>query len=107
MTTYSSNRKAGQYVTNREPFKGSNTWGKWIKNLYVVYSYGRHFPMYIWDNSLGVWFGNEDKYSRSTTRHQGYLRPTTSYISYYNTEALRKLVSAGSIADWTIEKART
>jgi hypothetical protein len=106
MTTYSSNKQAGQHVTNKEPFKGSNTWGEWIKDLYVVYSYGRHFPMYVWDEKLGMWFGNEDKYSRSTTRQQGQLRPSAPFISYYNTDSLIKLVSTGSVAEWTIHKAQ-
>lgn len=106
MTTYSSNKNADTYTTNREPFKGSNTWGEWIKDLYVVYSYGRHFPMYVWDEQLGMWFGNADKYSRSTTRQQSQLRPNTDRIEYMDTDKLRELVSTGSVAEWTIHKAQ-
>lgn len=107
MSTYSSNKEADKYTTEREPFKGSNTWGSWVtENLYVVFSYGHHFPIYAWDEELGMWFGNKDKYSRSTTRHQSQLRPNTSFIQYLPTEQIKELVSAGSVKDWTIEKAR-
>jgi hypothetical protein len=112
MTTYSSNKLADKYVTNREPFKGSNTWGEWIFNpnqgdgLYVVFSYGYHFPMYIWDELLGLWFANEDKYSRSTTRQQSQLRPNTPIIHYLKTNEMKDLISAGSVAEWTIAKAQ-
>jgi hypothetical protein len=49
-------------------------------NLYIkgdtIYSYGSHFPVARWHWVEGkpiVWF-NSDKYSISTTRHQGYVR---------------------------------
>jgi hypothetical protein len=106
MATYSSNKEADTYTTNREPFKGSNTWGEWVKELYVVFSYGRHFPIYVWDEQLGMWFGNQDKYSRSTTRHQSQLRPRTDRIEYISTAKIKDLVSAGGVAEWTIQKAQ-
>ena len=106
MTTYSSNKDADKYTTNREPFKGSNTWGEWIREVYAVYSYGYHFPIYVYDEQLGLWFGNKDKYSRSTTRHQSLLRPRTDRIEYIETDDLKNLVGAGSVCQWTIEKAQ-
>ncbi len=39
---------------------------------YVVYSYGRHFPMAVYVD--GRWIVNSDRYSVTTTRHQGYVR---------------------------------
>lgn len=42
---------------------------------YVVYSYGTHFPMYIYDKTTGQWYGNSDKYSPTTTRHQSAACP--------------------------------
>jgi len=48
---------------------------------YVVYSYGKHFPMYIWTE--GSWYGNADKFSRTTNKHQAQCRPLTDvkYLS--------------------------
>ena len=76
MTTYSSNKDADKYTTNREPFKGSNTWGEWIRDVYAVYSYGYHFPIYVYDEQLGLWFGNKDKYSQSTAKQISQSRPS-------------------------------
>lgn len=107
MTTYSSNKNADTFTTNRQPFKGSNTWGSWVtENLYVVFSYGHHFPIYAWDEELGLWFGNKDKYSRSTTRHQSQLRPITDRIEYIETDRIRNLVACGGVKEWTIHKAQ-
>jgi hypothetical protein len=39
-------------------------------NHYIVYSYGWHFPMYIYCRQADLWYGNSDKYSVSTTKHQ-------------------------------------
>ena len=56
-----SNNKAIEYVEKLEEFDGSNTMGRWVgdENLYVVYSYGSHFPMYIYDKEQGKWIGNK------------------------------------------------
>jgi len=45
------------------------------QHWYVVYSYGRHFPMYIYDHTTGEWFGNWEKVSRTTTKHQNKAHP--------------------------------
>ena len=101
------NKNASTYTTNREPFKGSNTWGEWLtEKLYVVYSYGRHFPLFVWDEDIAMWFANDDKYSRSTSKHRTQLRPNTDKLECINTQQIRSLVSAGSVKEWTIEKAR-
>ncbi len=78
-----------QYVQNLQPFhnsgsnhrhpKGSTLWGKWVTDtndkplLYVVYSYGPHFPLYT--NWKGVWFANEERVSRTTNNHKSYAHP--------------------------------
>jgi len=72
-----ANRDARAYVACRQPFVGSNMFAEWRDNdsRYVVYSYGKHFPMYIWTE--GHWYGNADKYSRTTSKHQSQCRPLT------------------------------
>lgn len=67
-----SNQKARQYVTQRIPFKGSNTFGEWDHGVYIVYSYGYHFPIFAW---CGGWFINNSRYSRTTSKHQSQLFP--------------------------------
>ena len=84
-----ANKDCASYVTKREEFKGSNLFGEWdgasdyfdisdTYNLYIVYSYGRHFPIYLYLN--GVWYENTDKYSVSTSKHQTQARPEASTV---------------------------
>jgi hypothetical protein len=98
-----ANTKCRSYVTARLPFKGSNLNGEWVKPLtalrnetdkqqYVVYSYGQHFPVYVY--SEGMWFENEDKYSRTTARHLSQARPTDKTI-LLSTRAMIALVVEG------------
>lgn len=73
-----TNQQASNYVRKWEPFTNSNNqlYGEWVtRGCYAVFSYGAHWPLYIWRN--GVWFENEDKYSVTTTRHSTYAHPRT------------------------------
>jgi len=91
-----ANREARTYVNNRDEFKGNNTFGVWEGDMYVVYSYGKHFPMYVYDSLMHVWFGNYDKYSASTSKHQSQLRPSGDVI-YRNTEFLKNVIYSGGV----------
>lgn len=73
-----ANKRARTYVKTLTPFKGSNTFAEWRAanpdaRRYIVYSYGYHWPLFIWEN--GVWYENEDKYSVSTSKHASQLHP--------------------------------
>lgn len=86
-----ANKNAREYVENKTPFKGSNMFALWgttlTTELYVVYSYGHHFPMFIaeWekgaDPDTALWYENADKFymggtvSRSTERQRSQARP--------------------------------
>lgn len=60
--------------TNHRHPKGSTLWSEQLNhNLYVVYSYGTHWPLLA--NWKGVWFSNEDKSTRTTNRHRTYTSP--------------------------------
>jgi hypothetical protein len=86
-----SNGKARQYVEGRLLFKGNNTFSEISpKGFYVVYSYGRHFPMYAY--SFGQWYRNADKYSVTTSKHQSQLSPCADHWLEYNTQELREIV---------------
>ena len=79
-----SGREAGSYVENLQLFhnsgsnhrhpKGSTLWSEFTTSgLYVVYSYGKHWPLLV--NWKGVWFKNTEKSTRTTNRHRGYVSP--------------------------------
>lgn len=93
-----ANTKCRNHVVARLPFQGSNLYAEWVKPLannakqYVVYSYGQHFPAYIYAD--GVWFENEDKYSPTTSKHMSQARPTDKTI-LLSTRAMIALVAEG------------
>jgi hypothetical protein len=87
-----TNREAGRYVADREVFKAANTYSEWENNKYVVYSYGRHFPIYVYDYLRDQWYGNQEKYSQTTSCHQSQLHPGKE-IEYLNTKELKRIIS--------------
>lgn len=73
-----TNRNAREYVRNGVPFKNSNgqLFGRWeTPTLFVVYSYGEHWPLFAWDGQTNEWLENYDKYSVTTSRHRTYAHP--------------------------------
>jgi hypothetical protein len=97
-----ANRAMHEYVNNNEVFTGSNVFAKEVGALYIVFSYGEHFPMYIYDYDHQQWYGNTDRYSQSTTRQQQQARPTPAdgkSIHWHNTEILQRIVRAGGVSD--------
>jgi hypothetical protein len=90
-----TNKEAGISARRRETFTGGNLFGEKFKDkLYVSYSYGYHFPMYVYDYEAGKWIGNKDKYSRTTSRHQSLCRPYT-VDHWLDTEEMRLVVQKG------------
>ena len=106
MTTRTSNTKARLLVNGLTDFKGSNTFAETNAPtetrptyLYVVYSYGYHFPMYIaewFEGGTPTWYENTDKYSRSTTRQQSQCRPSSPTIPM-TTEQMKQLSRHGIV----------
>ena len=79
-STRVSGWKAREYVQNLKPFHNSNKqlYAQWEGDLYVVYSYGRHWPLYI--NWKGVWFRNKDKYGPTTSKHSSQANPLVGTV---------------------------
>jgi hypothetical protein len=84
-----ANRDASGYVTRREEFTGSNLFGIWENGIYVVYSYGLHWPLWVHDGAR--WLENTDTYSRATSRHKNQSRPSEDTLKR-NTEQLLSLI---------------
>jgi hypothetical protein len=71
-------RMARPYVQAKKAFTNSNNqlYAVWhTPLLYVVYSYGEHWPLFVWDGF--DWYENEDKCSPTTTRHRSVVNPYT------------------------------
>lgn len=77
-TVRTTNQGARKCVQARQPFRNSNgqLYGAWHNDsTYVVYSYGPHWPLFIYDRDADCWYGNEDKVSRTTSHHRSYAYP--------------------------------
>lgn len=97
-----ANADARHYVETHKPFKGSNLWGEWrntdeheSSGVYVVYSYGQHFPMWVYDEITDQWFGNHDRYSRTTSKHRSQTQPLHTDIKWYDTQTMIDLAIHG------------
>ena len=94
-----SNKDARGAVEARQHFTGSNTFGEWTQNsksrdkVYVVYSYGVHFPMYAYEG--GHWYENVDKYSVSTSKQQTQLRPHGVELTPMDTGSMNRIAESG------------
>ena len=80
-------------------FEGNSVFSTSNNDLYTVYSYGYHFPMYVFDEAIGEWIGNEDRYSVTTSKHQGKCRPNN--VRYWlSTEAIKDLIELGGFVQY-------
>jgi hypothetical protein len=43
--------------------------------IYAVYSYGDHWPLWVYDWNASQWYENVDTYGNTTTRHASCTRP--------------------------------
>ena len=86
-----SNIKCCELVNKKITFKANNIFSEHIKKdkLYIVYSYGHHFPMYI--KYKNTWFENSDKYSITTSKQQSQARPN-SKTKMLNTEKMKEII---------------
>lgn len=94
----------------RDEFEHASVEGKWRPiyhldfegqyvpqgQVYAIYSYGYHFPMYVYDPETGSWYGNKDKYSNTTTRHQSKYRPS-EVAEWFDTTTLQEIIKYGFI----------
>ena len=105
-----ANKNASQYVDELKIFEGSNTFAEnkvqYEDKLYVVFSYGYHFPMYIYDYQAGIWVGNEDRFSMSTSKHQSQCRPSEPIECWLNTHEMEDYINCGSLMRYMERKAR-
>jgi hypothetical protein len=72
-----SNSACRRYVEECLPFLGNNLSAVWKAKKYIVYSYGPHWPLFIYEQATDTWYANRDKYSQSTSRHYSQANPST------------------------------
>lgn len=82
-----ANNKARRHVQELRPFKGSHLYAEMIGGIYVVFSYGPHWPLFIYRD--GKWLENKDRYSQSTGRHRSQAHPLTETVKLPTFEMIR------------------
>ena len=76
-------RHSRPYVQRQEAFKNSNgqLYAEWLDTpdgsfaRYCVYSYGPHWPLFIYVPEINTWFENKEKYGTTTSRHHTLTHP--------------------------------
>ena len=87
-----ANKDARYFVQRKETFDGAHIFARWStkesdnkrgrskQTIYAVYSYGYHFPMFVYDADTNVWVENSDKYSKTTSKQRTQLHPMCDTI---------------------------
>ena len=90
-----SNAKSSQFVEEKVTFSANNVFAeKYSDGTYAVYSYGYHFPMYVYHE--GEWYENSTKYSVSTSKQQTHARPSYN-CKKATTQELQKMLVANPV----------
>jgi hypothetical protein len=97
-----SNKDARDYVQRRVEFQGNNTFAREVCTdhsvVYVVYSYGEHFPMFVAETDANLvthWYANTDGFSRTTAKHKGQLHPHVERTVPMDTARMRHIARGG------------
>lgn len=98
-----SNCNARQYVQALKEFKANNLWSEWVECMntkdarYVVYSYDRHWPLFIYDVLTDTWFENTSKYGVTTSKHKNQANPLVQTTVGLHVDDMIKVTSDGCI----------
>lgn len=91
-----------ELARKKEPFTFNNVFAVATLNkpdrppTYTVYSYGSHYPMYVYDYEACQWYGNKDKSTPTTNRHMKRFEPY-SVAQWVDTETLSNISIHGIV----------
>ena len=89
-------KRAVELVKNKSMFSAGNVFALNypVTGYYIVFSYGLHWPLFIYDHKKGQWYGNSDKYSVTTSKHYTKLNPGN--VALLNCEEMKRLVNVAN-----------
>lgn len=99
--------KVRSHVEERKPFKthGVNNGmpsfqGHWYDfsddtRLYIVWTY--QVPLYIYDPQNNKWYGNEAKYSPTSSRHRSQAMPYSATIHWRSPQTMTEFAQNGLV----------
>ena len=75
------NRDVPDLVARLQPFLTANKTVEGINqaDLYIVYSYGYHWPLAVYDTKASTWYTHNDRASNTTSRHASLVRQGTAH----------------------------
>lgn len=106
------------YVEQGVEFRGTNNvegtnkptiWAEWreygpynptnvpIERCYCVFSYSYSWPLLVFSNHTNTWYGNDERYSNTTTRHMSHAKPYEKEVLMVGRNALYEMVGNGTI----------
>lgn len=101
-----ANGKCREHVRNRKTFDGNNLYARMFcitdgagssnEFIYAVFSYGPHFPLFIYHYPTETWFENEDRYSVTTSKHRSQAHPLVP-VKKASTKFLCNLIDRGLV----------
>ena len=86
-------KEAVGLVKGKKEFEAGNVFAVNYQTAgyYVVFNYGLHWPLFIYDYKQGQWYGNIDKRSATTSRHYSRLAPGN--VLPLSCEEMKRLVN--------------
>ena len=92
-----TNYNCRSYVRQCQPFVASHLWGEWSNGRYMVFSYGQHWPLFVYEQVTNTWYGNQNKYSPTTSRHYSQAHPLVEMVML-SVDDMKAVVRGGSVA---------
>ena len=83
----------------KEPFTFNNVFSVLTNRghtTYTVYSYGSHYPMYVYDYEACQWYGNKDKSTPTTNKHMKRFEPY-SVAQWVDTDTITRIATSGIV----------
>lgn len=94
-----STREAAAYAARHTPFQSHGSLYAQREPVgYTVYSYGPHWPLYVYDAACKAWFGNKEKRSVTTSRHASAAMPRGVNITWLSLDEIQTVNRAGFAA---------
>lgn len=91
-----TNKEAQALVSTRVPFEThhGSIFAEALGDgkAYVVYSYGRHYPMFLWVEGRG-WLRNADRSSNTTSKQRGQVHPRDP-VTDSTTDEMKALIAS-------------
>ena len=103
-----ANAEMGDLVYGKTPFTNNNgtCYGEWRGSLYAVFSYGEHWPLFIYDSRTKQWFENQGKYSSTTSRHRTHCARRLFRTVLMNKVDLMDIMYYGGYTQFVAKKLR-